>query len=350
MDANSKTYIRIKGLIQSLALFFGSILFVLVCAEMFLTAIRFSYTLYLGKVQFGAPTPVQMSEYYLFDKDLFWVPKNYYKDIKAAENNNPSIAFIGDSCTQYGKYHEYLAGLISERTSGRKVRYLNCGVVGWSSYQGLQQLKRDVLDLRPKIVTIYYGWNDHWLGYGVEDKDVATLNACFISRFQRSRFIQLIMKTRVLILRKMNKMEIIPQRVSPEDYRHNLREMVIIARARGIVPVLLTAPSSHEKGKEPARLKERWLEDVSDLIPLHRKYNSIVRDVAADEGAVLCDLDMEFKALSKDDVRNKYFAKDGVHPTEEGDRKIAGFLYNCFERNALLEKISPPGDDIKKLK
>jgi len=298
--------------------------------------------LYLGKVEFGWPTPVVINKKYVFDKDFFWVPKNYYLNIKAAKYNNPSIVFMGDSCTELGAYHKYLADLMYERTSIKEVLYLNCGITGWSSYQGLQQLKKNILDLKPKIVTIYYGWNDHWIGFGLSDKNVALLNASFISKFQKFRCIQLMIKTWVLVWRKIHKIEKIPQRVSPGDYRKNLREMVILTKAQGIIPILLTAPSSLEKGKEPKHLTQRWIKSLTELIPLHRKYNSIVRDVAVSEEAILCDLDKGFNALSKEELRDKYFIIDGIHLTKEGNKKIAEFLYDCFEKNALLKYIGTP--------
>jgi hypothetical protein len=40
-------------------------------------------------------------------------------------------------------------------------------VGGWASEQGLRQFRRDVLPLHPRVVmTIYYGWNDHWIAFG----------------------------------------------------------------------------------------------------------------------------------------------------------------------------------------
>jgi hypothetical protein len=46
-------------------------------------------------------------------------------------------------------------------------------VGGYTTYQGLRQLERDVATLHPVIATFYYGWNDHWIGFGIEDRDVA---------------------------------------------------------------------------------------------------------------------------------------------------------------------------------
>ncbi len=83
------------------------------------------------------------------------------------------------------------------------------------------------------------------------------------------------------------------------------------------------------------------LKDLSRLVPLHQRYVSIVREVAREEEAVLCDLARRFEALPHRDVAEKYFGLDGIHPTEEGNRLIAQYLYECFEENRLLERIAP---------
>ena len=325
------------------SLFLGSILGILLCAtcmEILLRLENFSYQLYLGKIEFSYPAPAVIYTYFAFDKDLFWAPKNYYTELNAAKITKPAIVFMGDSCSdERALYPKHLLYLASKEFPDKNITYFIGGVGGWSSYQGLQQLRRDILDLKPKIITIYFGWNDHWLGFGIADKDAARVNSSFLSRFQNLRLTQLIIKNQVVMLQRIQGIKKRPIRVSSEDFRSNLRQMVKLAKGKGIVPVLLTAPSSHEKGKEPQHLAMRCLSDLSDLVPLHQRYVSIVRDVAREENVILCDLAEDFEALPKDEVRNKYFYGDGIHPTPEGNKKIAEFLYRCFKKNNLLEQL-----------
>ncbi len=49
---------------------------------------------------------------------------------------------------------------------------------------GVRQLQRDVLPLRPRVITIYDGWNDHWIGFGLPDPEVARLLRRTGSRWQ----------------------------------------------------------------------------------------------------------------------------------------------------------------------
>jgi lysophospholipase L1-like esterase len=132
------------------------------------------------------------------------------------------------------------------------------------------------------------------------------------------------------------------ERVSPADFRSNLREMTRLARAADAVPVLVTAPSGHRVGQEPAQLAPRWIEDLSRLVPLHQRYVEIVREVAEREGAVLCDLAARFDALAPDE-RSRHFAADGVHLTLAGDRRAASWLRECFESSAAVRaRLDPP--------
>jgi lysophospholipase L1-like esterase len=166
---------------------------------------------------------------------------------------------------------------------------------------------------------------------------VASLNSSFSFLLAKFRVVQLLNKAYVAILRRRT--DHVAERVTPDEFRSNLQEIVRIARSHGITPVLLTAPSSFEKGHEPVFLRERWLRDLDSLIPLHQQYVSIVRNVAHELGVPLCDLAREFDALPKEEVRERLFRKDGIHPTPDGDRMIAQFLFNCLKENGLLEKI-----------
>jgi lysophospholipase L1-like esterase len=46
---------------------------------------------------------------------------------------------------------------------------------------------------------------------------------------------------------------------------------------------------------------------------------------------VRCDLAARFEALPSADRRERYFRRDGIHPTPAGDTRIAEFLQEWFE-------------------
>lgn len=311
----------------------------LLIAEVGLRIIRFEFALHPTTVQFGWPDPVTLERRYRVDRDLLWVPRDYDSTLASWVGRTPTVVHMGDSCTEFGRYDEQLAALVARGSPEADYRFVNLGVGGWSSYQGVAQMRRDVTRITPAIATVYYGWNDHWRSYGVEDRDIGTFVREYPSWMlvlSRSRVMQLVM--RVMFTRRRQAIESgtgTPERVSLPDFAANLTAIVEVARTHGIVPVLMTAPTSHEVGNEPDYLVPRWLDDLDRLVPLHRAYVDAVRDVARDRDVLLIDLHAEFQAMAPEE-RASFFNEDGIHLTETGNAKIAEIMYDHFVRYGLL--------------
>jgi len=326
----------VKRILQNLALLLATALLFLAIVEVTLRLSGFSFVLYPEEIEFGRPDPVLLKNAFLEDDDLFWVTKDYPEKLDRLLKERPPLVFMGDSCTQFGHYDQALAWLLKKR-HGTNLRYANLAVAGWSTYQGRVQLERDVLGATPRVVTIYYGWNDHWIGFGIEDKTVRRIKKIFSSRFSSLRLVQLFTKGLVALGTRQTAF---PNRVSLEDFKENLRVMVEEASAAGIRPMLLTAPTSIVEGDEPLYLERRWLRDLQELVPLHRSYVEGVREVAAETGAPLCDLESLFAALPREELVAS-FISDGHHLSQKGDLRLASYLYDCLEREGLLEPLMP---------
>ena len=316
----------------------GAILIILV--ELGLHIFDFEFTLPPPRVEFGFPSPTILEKSFRTDSDLLWVPRDYPDRVTAARGSRPSIVFMGDSCTN-GEYEKQLQRIIAQRHPGSDFTWVTLGVRGWSSWSGLQQLQRDVLPIRPRAITIYYGWNDHWNYFGIQDKDAARLlhpesSSRLWSLFSRLRTVQLVNKA--LLAYEERFAEPDQARVSLDDFRDNLRQMVRIARDNDIIPLLLTAPTSHQPGQEPAYLANRWLTNLEDLVPLHRRYVQVVREVAAAENATLVDLHREFDQLPRRDLES-LFSRDGIHLRSAGNRKIAELIDRRLDEAGLYRQI-----------
>jgi lysophospholipase L1-like esterase len=324
----------LKSLGTNLALTGLSVALLLAVIEITLRLTGFSYVLYPEEIEFGRPDPEMIKTGFLEDEDLFWVTPDYPQKLAEMQHRPSALIFMGDSCTQLGNYDEDLAALFEDHR-GRRLSYANFGVAGWSSHQGRRQLERDILGLQPQVITVYYGWNDHWIGFGLEDKTVSRVKRLFSSRFSDVRLVQL--ATKATVAWKARKTGY-PNRVSTEDFKENLRSIVRQARAQDIHPMLLTAPTSIRSGEEPEYLTTRWLRDLSELVPLHQKYVNAVREVAASTEAEICDLERSFGQLPIDDLK-RMFLSDGIHLSPEGDRHLAELLYACLDRAGLLKAI-----------
>jgi len=315
----------IRRALAGVALALFSIAVALGCAEAALRAAHFSFQTF-PVVQFGYPDPVTLHDLFVPDRDLFWVTRNYAATLAAAHRSPPAVVFMGDSCTQFGSYPGIVLTRVAEQApalgAGVKV-----GVVGWSSEQGLAQFKRDIVPLHPRVVTLYYGWNDHWVALGAPDQDARPSEAVWWLA-QHSRVWQLGMKAR---MSKPGPLDRRPFRVEIDRYVSNLTTMVELGRSSGIATVLITAPSGHEVGREPAYLAERYVRRLSDLVPVHRNYIAATRAVAERTGATLCDAAAAFDA---DPNHTAYFEKDGIHLNQAGNRAIAAVVAPCVLRAA----------------
>jgi lysophospholipase L1-like esterase len=98
------------------------------------------------------------------------------------------------------------------------------------------------------------------------------------------------------------------RRVSLDDYRANLREMVRLCREHRARPVLLTRPF------------EGHTHDPESWKSVGPHYNEATREIAAELGVPLVDVYKEFK-------RRKGLFEDESHFTREGHGEAAKFVY-----------------------
>jgi lysophospholipase L1-like esterase len=300
----------------------------LVIAELVLRAAGFSFEPYPHLYPRGVARGAAVGTF-VPDPDLLWTSSSYEPAVRAARTSRPALVLLGDSCTAWGDYDERLAAMVAVR--GASLSFSNLAVGGWSTFQGLRALRRDILGLEPRVVVMYFGWNDHWTRFGIEDAGAARLWS-----FPRWRLVQLVQKLWIALHSDRHDP---PPRVQPAGFRENLREMVQLARNRGAVPVLVTAASSHRPGEEPSFLREEnYLKELDDLIPLHQQYVSIVRQVAEAEGVILCDPERRFPAAGA--ARDELFRPDGIHLSDAGNQALAALLLETLSSHDLLKTVS----------
>jgi lysophospholipase L1-like esterase len=299
------------------------IVLALAMGEAALRLSRFEFDL-IPTLEFGWPDPVAMRDHYAADADLVWVTRDYRETLREARRMHPAVVFMGDSCTEFGSYPAKAVADLAAAGSPL-ARGVKLGVGGWSSTQGLEQLRRDVIPLHPRVLTIYYGWNDHWVAMGLTDPEIMRAHR-LRALAAHLRLAQLWLKLDVGLAARRTPA---PNRVPIDVYTANLVEMSREARAAGITPVFITAPSNHVAGHEPAYLAKRHVRALPELVPLHAAYVQATRDAAARTGAVTCDAAAAFAALPQ--PHDRYFQKDGIHLTDAGDAEMAAIVSRCLQ-------------------
>jgi lysophospholipase L1-like esterase len=329
----------VGGAAGVLLLVLASLGVALALAELGLRLWGFRFEIGLKEIGFGAQpgTLKLMQRHRRLDPDLFWLPERHREKLARLAQRRADLVFLGDSCTELGRYPEQVLAGLRRRFPERRISGLVLASSGWSSFQGLQLLRRDVAPLRPRVVTLYFGWNDHWMGYGFEDRHIHAMTTAPPEALRQLRLSQLLFKA--VLAQAVSRRERWPNRVPAERYRENLREMVALVRGAQGIPLLITAPTSHRVGAEPPHLARHWILDLSQLVPVHRHYLEITREVARDTEAPLCDLAADFDALLAREPASRYFESDGIHLSEAGDRRIADRLIGCLQATQALRAV-----------
>ncbi len=237
------------------------------------------------------------------------------------------VICMGDSVSGQGvpPYSGYLnAKLTNDPPTPQPWESFNMGVHGYSSVQGLRLFETQGRPLQPDIVTLYYGWNDHWLGDRPDSKIMAVSGNRFERRLyrvlERKRFGQLLIHTLHPERTYAAHVEELECRVPADEYRRTLEQFVDEIRAAGAVPVLITAPRAEALPK--LLVRNGQARSVEEAVRLHDEYVEITREVARQRNVSLLDLRKKFSAP---DVA-PLFQDDGIHFHKTGLVRIAGEL------------------------
>jgi lysophospholipase L1-like esterase len=237
------------------------------------------------------------------------------------------VICMGDSCTAQGKppYSGRLHALLeSDPPSDHAWEAFNMAVYGYSSIQGLRVFQKEARLLSPDVVTVYFGWNDHW----IEPQTDRARMAVALPRWQALLYERLRSKRAFMLLAHLagrgehlavgrNAGPVF--RVPPEEYRDVLVEFVEAIRDVGAHPILMTAP----RGKTDLNINHvRFPDRDVDLNQVHDEYVEITRAVAEAHDVVLLDL----HRLWKDKRDGPLFTSDGIHLTDAGLQRVAELL------------------------
>ena len=296
-------------------------------------------------LRFGYPEPSEITGLFRPDADLFWRlrPGSTFDaeapvSINAAGYRGPGardprppdvarVAVMGDSVAfGFGTawpdlLHHWLAALFPERT----VEVLNFGVPGYSVVQGVRQFDADVADLKPDVVLIAYGWNDHWLARGGLPDAERRLPSGFVTqvveKLARLRTVQAV--HRLIGAGDDPPSTTSPVRRVPEDvFWERVRELIEKARAGGAEPIVIGLPAGFDERSAPAYLVDSGFTPTArDAVRDHERYVELARGAAEATGATFVDLRPVFAIAG-----GSLFSGDLVHPSARGHALIATHL------------------------
>ncbi len=246
-------------------------------------------------------------------------------------------------------YPERLEHLVDQRVGPGKVEVLNGGVPGYNSFMGVMLLRGKLRGLRPDLILVRFGWNDHLMSKGggesqlyreidnplllkAEDLLLTTATYPFLRRIGRE----------LASWREPEHQPTladIPQEWKPdvplEQYRHNLRRIVALGRQGGSEVWLSTTPHAflvaanrgrYDKFRRAAQtlLALNAIPSFDRLIEIHDDYAEATRAVGRELGIPVVDMEAEYAAHAEEPL---YSSADVIHPTQEGHDLEAEVLY-----------------------
>ncbi len=230
------------------------------------------------------------------------------------------VISLGDSCTGQGMppYSGSLNALLQkESPDGSPWEAFNVGVHGYSVLQGLRLFETRVRFWKADVVTVFFGWNDHWLG---PEEDAARIARAGSPLETAVRNAVARKRLHTWISQRLE-----PQtpegrlRVPRETYAEGLRTLIGAIRASGAEPLILTAPRDRTLSGRIVHLHQA--RSVEEAMQLHDDYVSVTRAVAREEEAALVDLAERFDGQGRE-----MFLQDGIHFTQAGLERIAGAI------------------------
>jgi lysophospholipase L1-like esterase len=253
------------------------------------------------------------------------------------------IACLGDSTT-FGIWNEAFRDLRASTSYPGEltallaqhgyddVEVINAGVLGYTSAHGVAQLLAQVVRLRPDVITVRFGNNDHGIHYGGEPLPATTAIDYAVLRWTPQLVLDLD-TVRLAFhgfrrLRAGGNLPMRPETVPPDEFRRNLQHIVAIARAYGAHVLFIDFPYRPlERGISPGEAFPNPTQNAKTIEELHARhaaYQDIVREVARETGTPF--LEMAPVMLARH--REVFTDADMTHPNAAGYALMAQLLFD----------------------
>jgi lysophospholipase L1-like esterase len=267
------------------------------------------------------------------------------------------IAFLGGSTTYCAEVssnemtwpHLVWTG-IQRHWPKADIDYINAGVPGYGTPALRQNLESRVAPLKPDVLVIYEATNDlSGNSYRLaQEQGVAESRAdeptSWLSR--NSLLVYLLHKNLSIIRQQQKAEDNRPKAVIDHDrlaamFRADLVALVEASKRVAKVTVLVTFSSRLRPEQTPDARRAAAItslhympsRQVEDIFEGFRRYNQVIREVAAEQNVMLID---EEDAIPADQVHYV----DSVHFTDAGSARMALRVLTALARNAKLDSLA----------
>jgi len=215
---------------------------------------------------------------------------------------------------------------------------VNAGVLGYSSSHGLRQLALRILPLRPDIVTVRFGYNDHTRSghperRAREPRGLAARSLLYAALDLRVARLALEAHQRLPVLHPT---PLSVPWVEPARFAANLRRFAELAREHGFRLLLLDYPLAPAGATAPDDLELFvWLAGArgpAELYADHAAYQEMLARVALEEEIPF----LASSQLLRDSPMSLFEATDPVHLNRAGALALGQLLHHELESRGWL--------------
>ena len=221
--------------------------------------------------------------------------KNHFRGKKpcsTCSNDLIRIVTLGGSST-YGvpmhyrtrTYSAELQRLLEERRPGERYEVLNAGIAAFGIMQVVSALKEEIIQFKPDIVTVNSWFNDsapanRWYRIpGVSDRE-GYLRSRFLRRLENFPVLKEIRNTKLygllryylLSLRKsvlgreqVKKKSKTRPRMTPDEFRWGLEQVIELSEEHDFLPVFLLEPLNRSRDFETTKKKNNYIKKILEV-------------------------------------------------------------------------------------
>lgn len=215
---------------------------------------------------------------------------------------------------------------------GRKIEVVALAVPGYTSYQGLLWLRREIERLRPDVVTACFGWNDTGLR-AATDRELMPDGWARVTLRQIVSFSQALTHAALWLQHRRARAEqqqptrrVVTPRVPQDEFVANLLEVARLAREHG-ARVLLIGTVYRDAVTNPpesARVRE---------------YRNALRTASQEQGVDYLDIP---ELTEANYPKTEKLFGELIHPNHEGHRLFATALLKFFAAHGTLDGLEVP--------
>lgn len=222
-------------------------------------------------------------------------------------------------------YPARLEQLLIERHPGQRFEVLNGGIPGYGIFQIVDSLEKEVLKIKPDIVTICAWFNDSskrpsWYGYLDRSDRESMRRVDELRRIEGSWYYRFLSQLRLYALLRGAIVKLTAQvnpsrkrrstgrRTTPEEFRLGLERVLELSRQYDFKVILIFEPLNRTLGRQEAVARNR--------------YYRVIEEIARAHSVPVVDTLTAFH-----EHHGEWLFYDFIHPNEHGHRIIAEAIY-----------------------